>query len=70
MVKILHLYENVQNRLQNKKKFDGVRKLVLKHFSGKIQNDRHEITKVSIFSSIIETRLFYQTICFWYQGMQ
>ena len=26
MVKICHLYENVQNKLQNKKKFDAVRK--------------------------------------------
>ena len=30
MVKICHIYENVQNRLQNKKKFDGVRKMVSK----------------------------------------
>ena len=65
MVKICYLYQNVQNKLQNKKKFDGVRKLVSKH-SGKIQNGRHEITKVIISSSIIEieTRIFYQTICF------
>ena len=69
MVKICHLYENVQNSLQNKKKFDGVRKLVSKV---KIQNGRHEITKVIISSSIIEIerRLFHQTICFRYQGMQ
>ena len=33
MVKICHLYQNVQNKLQNKKKFDGVRKLVSKHSS-------------------------------------
>ena len=32
MVKICHLYEDVQNRPQNKKKFDGVRKWVSKHF--------------------------------------
>ena len=32
MVKICHLYENGQNRLQNKKKFDGVRKLMSKPF--------------------------------------
>ena len=73
MVKICHLYQNVQNKLQNKKKFDGVRKLVSKHSSQeKIQNGRHEITKVIISSSIIEieTRLFYQTKCFWYQVMQ
>ena len=72
MVKICHLYQNVQNKLQNKKKFDGDRKLVSKHFPGKIQNGRHEITKVIISSSIIEieTRLFDQTICFWYQVMQ
>ena len=69
MVKICHLYENVQNDPRNKKKFDGVRKLVSKH---KIQNGRYEITKVIISSSIIEieTRLFYQTICFWYQVKQ
>ena len=30
MVKIFHLYDNAQNRPQNKKKFDGVRKWVLK----------------------------------------
>ena len=33
MVKICHLYQNVQNKLQNKKKFDGVRKFVSKHSS-------------------------------------
>ena len=40
--------------------------------SGKIQNGRHEITKVIISSSIIEieTILFHQTICLRYQGMQ
>ena len=32
MVKICHLYENVQNRTQNKKKFDGVRKSVSKPY--------------------------------------
>ena len=30
VVKICHLYENVQNKPQNKKKFDGVRKWVSK----------------------------------------
>ena len=41
-------------------------------FSGKIQNGRHEITKVIISSSIIEieTRLIHQTICFLYQRMK
>ena len=33
MVEICHLYQNVQNKLQNKKKVDGVRKLVSKHSS-------------------------------------
>ena len=72
MVKICHLYENVQNRLHNKKTFDGARKFGAKTlFSGKIQNGRHEINEVIISSSIIEieTRLFHQTICFRYQGM-
>ena len=38
----------------------------------KIQNGRYEITKVIIYSLIIEieTGLFHQTICFPYQGMQ
>ena len=46
----------------------GVKTLLL----GKTQNGRHEITKVIISSPIIyiETRLFHQTICFRYQGMQ
>ena len=68
--KICHLYENVQNRPQNKKKFYVVRKLASKTlFSSKIQNSRHEITKVIISSSIIEieTRLFFQAIRFRYQ---
>ena len=52
--KICHLYENVQNRLQNK--FDGVRKLA-SNFSGKIQNGRHEITNVIIYSSRIEKEI-------------
>ena len=30
MVQICHLYENVKNRLYNKKKFDGARKFVSK----------------------------------------
>ena len=30
MGKICHIYENVKNRTQNKKKFDGVRKWVSK----------------------------------------
>ena len=40
--------------------------------SGKIQNGRHEITKVIISSLIIQidTGLFHLTICFRYQGMQ
>ena len=65
--------KNVQNRPQNKKKIDGVHNLMSKTlFSGKIQNGRHEITKVIISSSIIEieTKLFHQTICFRYQEMQ
>ena len=33
MVKICHLYQNVQNKLQNKTNFDGVRKLLSKHSS-------------------------------------
>ena len=33
MVKMGHLYQNVQNKLQNKKNFDGVCKLVSKHSS-------------------------------------
>ena len=53
-VKICHLYENAQNRPQNKKKFDGVRKWVSKNcLSCKIQNGRHEKTKVIISSPII-----------------
>ena len=37
-----------------------------------IQNGHHEITKFIIFALIIgiKTILFYQTICFRYQGMQ
>ena len=40
--------------------------------SGKIQNGRHEITEVNMYSSIIEieTSLVYQTTCFRYQGMR
>ena len=40
--------------------------------SCKIQNDRHEITEVTMYSSIIkiETKLSHQTTRFRYQGMR
>ena len=39
---------------------------------GEIQNGRHEITEISMYSSIIEieTKLFHQTTCFRYHGMR
>ena len=69
--KICHLYENIQNRLQNKNKFDGVRKLASKpYFQAKFK--MATISNVIKSPSIIEmeTKLFLQTIRFRYQRMQ
>ena len=50
MVKICHLYENVQNRTQNKKKFDGVRKSVSKpYFQAKFKMAAMESIGYHIF---------------------
>ena len=50
MVKICHLYENVQNRTQNKKKFDGARKSVSKpYFQAKFKMAAMESIGYHIF---------------------
>ena len=54
MVKICHLYQNVQNKLHNKKKVDGVRKLVSEHSSQAKFKMAAMKSLVMISSSIIE----------------